>query len=460
MIENIIKFIDILRSMNVRISIAESIEAIQLIDIIGIQDKEDFKTTLRSILIKNYEDIEKFDKLFDIFFIYKEEEQKIEFNEKDFENLFAQLQSCFDDNYNDIGEEKTLSQEINNNINEQNIKNDLREKIEMFQMGGNEELKKEAKNIANNMNYNKQSIDQDIERELYKQGYQSCKSASQNKQNEEFIEEKYNKLKEYIKEEIEKNEVRKNGTDAIKEIMKEDYEDIYEKDFIELSKKDIEIIKKILNKIIKKLNNIYIRKKIKSKKGNIDIKTTIRKIIKNGIIKDIYYKKNKKDKNNLIILCDISGSMINYVKFILQIVVGIEEVFDDVKVCVFMEKLKDITEELQNSEDILTTIEDIYKNSNLGFGTDYGNALFWFNNKKYFNKKTRIIIIGDAKNNGDEIGDNYLYEIKRKSKNIYWLNPDKENEWDENFNNYKIYCDKVFECNNLKQLEQIMNKIV
>lgn len=458
MVNNIIKFIDILRSMNIKISIAETIETIKIIDIISIEDKNDFKQALCSILIKNYEDIEKFNKLFDIFFIYKEEENKIEYNEKDFENEFTQLQQQFDNNYDDIGQEKIINN-FNDDFKENKINDNFQNKIDMFSMGSDEQLKQEAKEIANDMNYNKQTIEQDIETNLIKKGYEICKTQSLNNNNEDFIENKYNKLKEYVKEEIEKNEVRKNGVEAIKEIMKEEYDDICEKDFLELSNNEIENIKNILNKIVKKLNNIYIRKKQKSKKGYIDIKTTIQKSIKYGIIKDIYYKKRKKDKNKLVVLCDISGSMYNYVKFVLQILIGIDQVFEEVRIFVFMEKLKEITEEMNNSDDIINTIEQIYKSSNLGFGTDYGNTLFWFS-KKQFDKKTRVIIIGDAENGGDEVGDDYLFEVKEKCKCIYWLNPVKEEKWDKNFDNYKIYCKEVYECNNLKQLENIMKNII
>ena len=151
--------------------------------------------------------------------------------------------------------------------------------------------------------------------------------------------------------------------------------------------------------------------------------------------------------------------MYNYVKFVLQILIGIDQVFEEVRIFVFMEKLKEITEEMNNSDDIINTIEQIYKSSNLGFGTDYGNTLFWFS-KKQFDKKTRVIIIGDAENGGDEVGDDYLFEIKEKCKCIYWLSPVKEEKWDKNFDNYKIYCKEVYECNNLKQLENIMKNII
>jgi len=467
MVDSIIKFINILRSMNIRISIAETIDSIKAIEQISIENKEDFKTSLCSILIKDYENIKMFNKIFNMFFIYKEETKQIEVNEQQFDNLFTQMQQSFDNFNNEIGQEKNIEytdfkqQEFEQqNFSEKNtFNNNLQNKIDMFSMGGDEQLKQEAKQIANSINYNKQTLQRDIENTLIKQGYEMSKTQSMTKQNQEFIENKYEKLKQYIQEEVEKNKIRKSGITTIKEIMDNEDENFYNKDFIELSKCDIKKIQKLLDMLIRKMYNIYIRKKIKGNKGSIDIKTTIRKSIKSGVIKDIYYKKRKKEKTNLVLLCDISGSMLNYIKFILQIIIGIEQIFKEVRIYVFMEKLKEITEDLKTSEDIINTVETIYRTSNLGYGTDYGNTLFWFS-KKHFDKKTKIIIIGDAKNGGEETGENYLFDIKQKCQCIYWLNPVKENEWDDNFNNYKYCCKQVFECSNLKQLESIIRKII
>jgi hypothetical protein len=461
MVDNIIKFVSILRDMNVRISIAESIDAIKSLDYISLEDKEDFKITLSSTLIKNLEDREKFNKLFDIFFIYKEETQTLEFNQEDFEDMFAQMQDMFDDNYNDVGEEKQVESLDNPQPQENNnLNTNLDNKTDMFKYGGEEELKKEAKQIADKMQYNQQSVSNDIEKELLKQGYETGKTQATNNQNEELVKEKYEKLKDLIKEELEKNEIRKHGDAAIKDIMKEEYDDIYEKDFLDFDKDDIITIKKLLSKFVKKLNNIYIRKKMNSRKGSIDIKKTIKQSIKSGVVKDIFYKKRKKDKNNLVVLCDISGSMINYVKFILQIVIGIEQVFQDVRIYVFMEKLKDVTDEIKESEDVLNTVEHIYKTANLGFGTDYSNTFYWLN-RKPFDKKTRLIVIGDGINGSfEDDGTESLFNIQQKCKCIYWLNPVKEEEWDNKFLNYIPYCNEVFECSNLRELENVMRKII
>jgi len=57
----------------------------------------------------------------------------------------------------------------------------------------------------------------------------------------------------------------------------------------------------------------------------------------------------------------------------------------------------------------------------------------------------------------------YLKEISARCRRLYWLNPQPRNEWDKNDSIMSIYasfCNSVFECRNLRQLEEVANKIL
>src|SRR5215813_3123369 len=64
----ILQLIAALRASGVRVSLAESGEAFSAVDIMGIQDREEFRLSLRATLIKDIKDIPVFDKLFPLFF--------------------------------------------------------------------------------------------------------------------------------------------------------------------------------------------------------------------------------------------------------------------------------------------------------------------------------------------------------------------------------------------------------
>src|SRR5512133_2993525 len=66
--QRIAQFIAALRASGVRISLAESADAFQAIDKMGIEEKNLFRISLRSTLVKDAKDLETFEKLFPMFF--------------------------------------------------------------------------------------------------------------------------------------------------------------------------------------------------------------------------------------------------------------------------------------------------------------------------------------------------------------------------------------------------------
>ena len=66
--QRIAQFIAALRASGVRVSLAESTDAFQAIEQMGIQDRDSFRISLRSTLVKEYRDLETFEKLFPMFF--------------------------------------------------------------------------------------------------------------------------------------------------------------------------------------------------------------------------------------------------------------------------------------------------------------------------------------------------------------------------------------------------------
>ncbi|KPV50842.1 CoxE, partial [Kouleothrix aurantiaca] len=66
--DRIIQFIDALRGAGVRVSVAESADALRAIEATGINDKDLFRLAMRATLVKESHDIPEFEKLFPSFF--------------------------------------------------------------------------------------------------------------------------------------------------------------------------------------------------------------------------------------------------------------------------------------------------------------------------------------------------------------------------------------------------------
>ena len=413
-----LNFVQTLINSNIRISTSEIIDLYKVLSINDNYNKNDFHDALQATLIKNYDDIETFDNIFDLYFALYEEQKSNNFN-------FDSLMQLFEDEDN-------------------------------FSFNDDNKLKDEAKKLSKEIEYNKDNLDQSINDLLQNKNYQYASKVENNEQG-------LSTLKQYIKQEV-INDYIKQNPDELQSIIGDLYPDtsyMNDKDFKDFTIDEIPIAINILKKLSKQLNDIYTRKKIKSNKGKINIKKTIKNTLNNN--PKINYRKRKKDKNDLILLLDISGSMKEYIKYILALVINTSIVFDNIKIYVFMEKVmevkiediykQDINEFIEN---LMEFINNIYRQSLLGFGTNYGNTFFMMNHKKIYSKKTYMLIIGDGLNTTNEDGLDDLMDIKKKVKNIYMLNPLKEEEWEDEYS--KIL--KTFECSNFNQLNQIIRRII
>lgn len=464
MLNKTLDFISLLRNSDIRISISETIDCFNCLKLIPIFDKNQFKHTLKSSLIKNNDDFNLFNRLFDLYFVEIEENKEIKINENEFEDIFKEMQNEMkNDNFLNLNEQNKLKSNIFNNENLNfNKTNDL------LKQGSEEDILQEAKRLINNKELSKNDIndlDETVENILNSNDYIYIKSSlkrESNNKDKKIIDEKFDLLREKIKQELEKKLVNEFGTDILKDIINND--NVYNKDLKDLKLEDIDRINDLLKKLIKKLNTKISRKEKKNNKGRINIKSTIKKSIKNGnISSELQFKKKSKNKSKLVVLCDISGSVMAYVPFMLQLVLGLENIFKEINSYVFIDTIKNISEELKISNDIKKTINDILKNNNLGYGTDYGNVFNLFSKELVFDKKTIVIILGDAENTGKTIGDDYLKTINNKVKNIIWLNPNCKSEWYNTYSNlkeYEIYCKNIYECSTLLHLETFIRDLI
>jgi len=426
MYQKIIEFVSLLRDAKVRISVSETIDCCKSLQLINIVEKNSFKTILCSNLIKEEKDLPIFNKIFDLFFIDIElEKDKIQTDdipldllENDFFNQEGISEYTIEDNINNVGFETEVDVDnlINQCLNSLNFTDDFFdvEKYCNMAISGCKITTKEISDITNDM----VTMDE---------------------------------FKEKLKHEIEKKYIQTFGQQAILELLLD--EDLYNKDLSKLTLEEVKKVNEIIKQMAKKIVVKQSRRKCSSKKGYINIKKTIQKSLKNNNFSELKFQKNKKTKSKLIVLCDISGSVKKYVEFFLKILFSISIIFDDVLLYVFVDKIKNITEDINNLE----------LNYQLGYGTDYENVFKEFNDEIIFDKKTTLIIVGDAENTSKQHGNEYLTSIRNKVKSIYWFNPKNKEDWFDNYsclNYYQVNCKKVLKCSTLYDLENSVKELL
>lgn len=265
--------------------------------------------------------------------------------------------------------------------------------------------------------------------------------------------------------ELEKTIINELGSEALETIIIR--ENLNELDFYRLSAPQVAEMKKKISRLAHKLAARLSFRHKRAKHGTIDLSKTIRKSMATGgiPIKPVFHDRYP-TRPEIVVLCDLSGSVRMFSEFMLQLVYSIQNRFIHVRSFVFVDTPDEITEYMHNRE-IEDGIRDVYNKarfSKTAF-SDYGRMFIDFCEKYLdaLNKKTTLLVIGDARNNYQKEHAEYLQKMGREVKRVIWLNPESPDMWDREDSIMSVYgrfCHQVYECRNLEQLERAARQII
>jgi uncharacterized protein len=206
-------------------------------------------------------------------------------------------------------------------------------------------------------------------------------------------------------------------------------EQLNRKDFSEMGVEESRAIARAILLIATKIATQISRRKKRARRGNVvDLRWTMRNNMKyGGEIIELVTRKRRIKKTKVVLLCDVSGSMDCYSRFLIQFMYGLQNELWGVETFVFSTSLSRITH-LIRTKDITNALEKI-SGSILGWsgGTNIGRSLQTFNRDfapSMMTHRTVVVIISDGWDRGD-VGllEQQMQDLKRRSKKIIWLNP-------------------------------------
>lgn len=231
-----------------------------------------------------------------------------------------------------------------------------------------------------------------------------------------------------------------------------------------VEQRNFRLLQEVVFKMAKRLVARHSRRRKVHKRGQLNVPRTLRRnMAYDGAIFDLHWKSVKVDRPKVFAICDVSGSVAAYARFMLMFLYSLEEVMPGVRSFAFSSDLGEVTElfERNGIEDaIAKTLRDY-----AGGSTDYGQAFADF--RKHcladVDNRTTIIILGDARNNHGDPRADILKEMYDRSKRLIWLNPEPRNAWsvgDSEMRRYTAYSHQVEECNSLVHLERIVGNLL
>jgi uncharacterized protein with von Willebrand factor type A (vWA) domain len=228
--------------------------------------------------------------------------------------------------------------------------------------------------------------------------------------------------------------------------------------------RQVEQMRRLIRQIARRLRERYSKPRKRQRRGHLDVRRTIRRNAAWGGVPFLTaWKRRHRDRPKIVALCDVSGSVARVSDFFLLLIHSLHEVVDDVRSFAFSGHLIEVSDilEKKSPEEAMAEIM-----SKVGFGSsDYGNSFDdfehgWMNS---ITPQTTVIVLGDARSNNLDPRADILRRIGERSKRLVWLNPEGRMAWgwgDSEMPRYSTFCTVVRQCATAKQLERAVSDIV
>ena len=205
-----------------------------------------------------------------------------------------------------------------------------------------------------------------------------------------------------------------------------DREALMGQDFSTFGAEQLDEIARLTVQIARKLaRRVSRRRRPARRRGPVDLRRTIRANLVRGEIIELRRRRRKLKRVRLVLLCDVSGSMDLYSRFLLQFLYALQNVFGRVETFTFSTRLTRVTEHLKGAS-YRQALAKLTEVRDFSGGTRIGESLQEFNARwgHLVNRHTIVIVLSDGWDTGEpEILATELLAIKRKAGRLIWLNP-------------------------------------
>jgi len=455
--QRMIEFIRALRAAGLRVSLAESQDAMFGVDETGVQNVATFKSTMKATLVKNQRDQPLFEYFFPLFF---------KNNRPPLQDILEQLSE---------DQQALLNEAMRSLMGELDATRDLLRRLlegrefsedELQQLGdasglpGGDEMYmrpwfERRMNRQAGLTQMDRLLD-DILEELAAMGMSEEALAEL----EAMLRENMRGLSEQISQHV--------GTTLAEQMAEQEPRarpDLLDVPLQRLSSGDLEDVRDEVRRLAARLRTRAALRQKRAKSGQFDARKTIRKNMRyGGVPLEAQFRKRHK-KPSLILVCDLSTSMRYAVEFLLTLVYELSDQVRRTRSFIFIHDLVDVSTilaELPPREAVAQVMAD---NPPGYYSTDLGNSLNSFQ-KEYMHlidSRTTVIFFGDGRNNYNDPRLDIAREMQRKGRRLIWFCPEPQRQWgsgDSDMWEYRMVADKVFMVNSLRQLADAVDRIL
>lgn len=237
-------------------------------------------------------------------------------------------------------------------------------------------------------------------------------------------------------------------------------------DFLSASKQQLEELRLTVAPLSRKLATRLAARRRKSRRGRIDIRRTLRRSMSTGgVPMQPVFAKPHPARPELVLLCDVSGSVSGFSGFTMHLVQALSGQFSKVRVFAFVNATDEVTDLVKDAgDDLSARIASEARITKWHTSSDYGEALadFQADYLDAIGPRTAVLILGDARNNNQSPNLAALHEISQRARRTFWLNPEATMRWGLGDSVALQYAEVVemHECCNVDQLTKFVTRLL
>ncbi|AQT79488.1 hypothetical protein B1R94_09705 [Mycolicibacterium litorale] len=239
-------------------------------------------------------------------------------------------------------------------------------------------------------------------------------------------------------------------------------------EFLRASGDQLRQMRKVVSPLARMLATRLAAKRRRHRAGAIDLRKTLRKSMSTGGVPiDLVLRKPRPARPELVVLCDVSGSVAGFSHFTLLLVHALRQQFSRVRVFAFIDTTDEVTHLFGPDADLAVAIQRITREAGVytrDGHSDYGNAFVSFteNFHNVLSPRSSLLVLGDGRTNYRNPATDVLAHMVSASRHAHWLNPEPRHLWGSGDSAVPRYEDVItmHECRSAKQLAAVIDQLL
>ncbi|MEV0238428.1 VWA domain-containing protein [Streptomyces sp. NPDC050674] len=240
-------------------------------------------------------------------------------------------------------------------------------------------------------------------------------------------------------------------------------------DFLFAGKDRLAELRRTVQPLARKLATRLAARRRRASRGSIDLRRTLRgSLSTGGVPMKPVLRRRRPARPELVLLCDVSGSVSGFSDFTMLLVQALHDQFAKVRVFAFVNRIDEVTALLEHGradpEGLGLRIQAEAAITGYHGSSDYGMALGEFAERyaDAVGSRTTVFVLGDARTNRSDPNLPALRRIAERARRVHWLNPEQRSRWGTGDSAAPAYAELVemHECRNARQLSALVARLL